>query len=60
MVPISAFENDQTNFLEMTEKDKKAMKNFATKTRNHLNKYDSSERYITFDVLNLVSNKKVK
>ena len=60
VVPVSAFENDKTNILEMTEKNKKAMKNFATKTRNHLNKYDSSERYINFDVLNLVSNKKTK
>lgn len=60
VVPISAFENDESNVLEMTEKDKKAMKNFALKTRNHLNKYDSSERYINFDVLNLVSNKKTK
>ena len=60
VVPVSAFEKDKTNVLEMTEKDKKAMKDFATKTRNHLNKYDSSERYINFDVLNLVSNKKAK
>ena len=60
IVPVSAFENDKSNVLEMTEKDKKAMKGFATKTRNHLNKYDSSERYINFDVLNLVSNKKTK
>jgi len=60
VVPVSAFEKDKTNVLEMTEKDKKAMKDFVTKTRNHLNKYDSSERYINFDVLNLVSNKKTK
>ncbi len=60
VVPVSAFEKDKTNVLEMTEKDKKAMKDFVTKTRNHLNKYDSSERYINFDVLNLVSNKKAK
>jgi poly-gamma-glutamate synthesis protein (capsule biosynthesis protein) len=60
IVPISAFEKDKTNLLEMTEKDKKAMKSFATKTRNHLNKYNSSERYINFEALNLVSNKKTK
>ena len=60
VVPVSAFENDKTNLLEMTEKNQKAMKNFVTKTRNHLNKYDSSERYINFDVLNVVSNKKTK
>jgi poly-gamma-glutamate synthesis protein (capsule biosynthesis protein) len=60
VVPISAFEKDKTNLLEMTEKDKKAMKSFVAKTRNHLNKYDSSERYLNFDVLNLVSNKKTK
>ena len=60
IVPVSAFEMDKTNLLEMTEKDKINMKNFATKTRNHLNKYDSSERYINFDFLKLVSNKKSK
>jgi poly-gamma-glutamate capsule biosynthesis protein CapA/YwtB (metallophosphatase superfamily) len=60
VVPVSAFEKDNSNLLEMLEKDKKAMINFATKTRNHLNKYDSSERYIKFETLNLVSNKKTK
>ncbi len=60
IIPVSAFEADESNFLEMTEKDKKAMKNFALKTRNHLNKYDSFERYINFEILNLTANKKTK
>jgi poly-gamma-glutamate synthesis protein (capsule biosynthesis protein) len=60
IVPVSAFETDDSNLLEMTEKDKKAMKNFVIKTRNHLNKFNSLERYINFDDLNLVSYKKTK
>ncbi len=60
VVPVSAFETDDTNLLEMADKDKKAMKSFALKTRNHLNKYDCLERYINFDDLNLTALKKTK
>lgn len=56
VVPVSAFETDDSNLLEMTQKDQQAMKSFASKTRNHLNKYDCSERYINFEVLNPVFN----
>ncbi|MEM6964967.1 MAG: CapA family protein [Bacteroidota bacterium] len=50
-VPISAFENGNESWLDMSKKNIKAMKAFATTTRNHLKKFDSSERKIKLQEL---------
>ncbi len=51
-VPISAFENDPDNILNMTNSDKAAMKRFAATTRSHLARFASSERHVSLqDIL---------
>jgi len=52
-IPISAFEDDKTNLLEMKENDKTAMNAFSETLRTHLSNYDSSERKISLEALNL-------
>ena len=52
-IPISAFEEDETNMLQLNASQLKEMKTFAKKTRAHLNKYNATERIISFDELNL-------
>lgn len=56
VVPVSVFENDDANLLQMTERDKNAMKNFALKTRNHLGKHNCPERYFNFDARYIPTN----
>lgn len=51
IVPISAFEGE--NVLKMPANKWKAMLSFARKMRKHLGKYDSFERLITLDDLEL-------
>lgn len=50
-VPISAFENGNENWLGMDRKNINAMKAFAKTTRDHLKKFDSSERKIELQEL---------
>jgi len=52
IIPVSAFENEK-NVLKMASNKWKAMLSFASKTRKHLSKYDSEERKITLEELNL-------
>ena len=62
VIPVSAFENEE-NVLKMASNKWKAMLRFASKTRKHLSKYDSEERKITLEELNLTdlrSSKQVK
>lgn len=65
-IPISAFEDGHESWLGMNKKNIKAMQNFAKTTRNHLKKFDSSERKIELkelgDVpkLDLPNSKKTK
>lgn len=54
VLPVSAFENEE-NVLNMASNKWKAMLNFARKTRKHLGKYDSEERKISLEELNLES-----
>ncbi len=52
-IPVSAFENEESNPLSMPVEDQKAMKKFVDKTRKHLNKYSSPERYLSLEDLNI-------
>jgi len=48
-VPAAAFENDTTNFLKMTATDQKNMTTALNDMREHLGKWQSSERIIGFE-----------
>ncbi len=50
-IPISAFENGKEKWLAMDSSNKKAMQAFAKTTRDHLKKFDSSERKIELEEL---------
>jgi len=48
-LPISYFENDYDNTLDMPIKDIYSMNKYAKNLRDHLKKYDSSERLLKFE-----------
>ena len=52
-IPISAFENEETNILDLEPDGLKEMKIFAKKIRKHLNKYHAIERKILLEELSL-------
>ena len=52
-VPVSAFEKDQKNHLSLEPNEFQEMKNFAAKTRKHLNRFQASERIISLKELGL-------
>jgi poly-gamma-glutamate capsule biosynthesis protein CapA/YwtB (metallophosphatase superfamily) len=53
VVPVSAFEQDTTNFLLLTPADKAAMNLAAKNMRAHLGKHQSKERLISYsDIVN--------
>lgn len=49
VVPVSAFENDSTNYLKMQPAQLQAMKTTAERMRKHLQKYQSKERIVKFE-----------
>ena len=48
-IPVSVFENDATNVLQMSSTDKLAMKTFAENTRKHLKAFGAKEKVYTFE-----------
>lgn len=49
LIPVSAFLSDSTNFLKMPKQDFNKMKTIYEKTCKHLEKWQSSERKLSFD-----------
>ncbi|MCH2043641.1 MAG: CapA family protein [Saprospiraceae bacterium] len=47
-IPVTAFENDSTNFLGMSKSDLVSMQATAKRMRKHLGKWQSAERIVTF------------
>ena len=49
VVPVSAFENDTTNFLQFAAQDLRAMQAVTQRIRTHLRKWDSQERSLQWE-----------
>jgi len=58
VVPVSAFENGGEPLIGMTASDIGKMKFYGKATRNHLDRFDSTERKITLQELGLFQEKK--
>lgn len=51
LVPCSAFVNDTTNFMKMTKVDQKKMKKVYERMCEHLGKWQSEERKLSFEYI---------
>jgi poly-gamma-glutamate synthesis protein (capsule biosynthesis protein) len=53
-IPLSAFENDTSNILKMSERETLAMKKAGATMRQHLSKWQSQERLVSFKDLGTI------
>lgn len=60
VVPVSAFEQDTSNFMRFTPADKAAMNLAAKNMRAHLGKYQSKERLVSYSDIVSPSTKRVE